>query len=351
MADRAAVSIATVSRVVNGSDSVAAPLAERVRAAIKELGYRPSRAARTLAGHDPTIIGLLVVDMQNPFFMEVIRGVEDVAQRSGYLVVLCNSAEDAAKERRYIEVLCAEPVAGAILVPTSERSPVRPFAEHGIPVVALDRRVLDGAVDAVLIDNISAARQAVAHLIANGYRRIGLLVGPEQVTTGRERRDGYRLALRDAGVAYDPALERSGPHDEETARRLAEELLDVDPPIDALFTTTNRLTLGAFAALSARGLRVPDDIAMAGFDTIQWAIPGAISLTAVLQPAYELGASAAARLIARLQQPGGARQEILLAHQLFIGDSSPARFISAAGRSMQPPAQSGAEGDVVACAQ
>jgi len=128
-------------------------------------------------------------------------------------------------------------------------------------------------------------------------------------------------------------------------------LLDVVPPIDALFTTTNRLTLGAFAALTARGLRVPEDIAIAGFDTIQWAIPGAISLTAVLQPAYELGASAAARLIARLRQPSAARQEILLAHQLFIGDSSPARSGGAAGRSMQPPAYSGAGGDVVACAQ
>jgi DNA-binding LacI/PurR family transcriptional regulator len=327
VADRADVSIATVSRVLNRTGTVDAELAERVRAAMGELQYRPSGAARTLAGRLSTIIGLLVIDMQNPFYMELIRGVEDVAQQNGYLVVLCNSAEDPRKEQQYIEVLRAEPVAGAIVVPTSDRKPViRRFVERGIPVVSVDRRVLDQSADTVLIDNVAAAREAVTHLIENGYRRVGLITGPDGATTARERSEGYRQALRAARIETDSRLERSGPYSEESARRLAGELLDLDPPIDALFTGNNRLTMGAIQVFHERGLRIPEDVALACFDEVPWAHPGAMSLTSVIQPAYELGSTAAARLIHRLQHGGPlARQEIVLAHQLRIGDSSRSR--------------------------
>lgn len=332
VADRAAVSIATVSRVLNGAETVDRALAERVRAAMQELRYQPSRAARTLAGRHSTIIGLLVIDMQNPFFMEVIRGVEELAQSKGFLVVLCNSAEDARRERQYVEILCAEPVAGAIVVPATDRSsPFRRFTERGIPMVSIDRRVPDSAADCVLIDNVAAAREAVIHLVAGGYRRIGLITGPESATTARERREGYRLALQAAGIVPDPRLERSGPYSEESARRLTEELLDLEPPIDALFTGNNRLTMGALQALHARDLRVPEDVGIVGFDEVPWTPPGAISLSTVIQPAYEIGHAATARLIERLTYPGAiARREIVLAHQFRAGDSSrPKTFASA----------------------
>jgi LacI family transcriptional regulator len=327
VADRAGVSIATASRVLNGSETVDATLADRVREAMRELRYQPSRAARTLAGRHPTIIGLLVIDMQNPFYMEVIRGVEDVAQRNGYLVVLCNSAEDGEKERQYIEVLCGEPVAGAVVVPTSDRLPfLGPFVERGIPVVTIDRRVCDGSADTVLVDNVAAAREAVAHLVGNGYRRIGLITGPDSATTARERREGYRAAMREAGIAVDPTLEQGGPYTEESARRLAGVLLDLDPPIEALFTANNRLTMGALRAVYDRGMRVPDSIALAAFDDVPWAHPGAGSLTSVIQPAYQLGFTAATRLIDRLREPGLAKHdEIVLAHELHIGESSRSR--------------------------
>jgi LacI family transcriptional regulator len=327
VAHHAGVSIATVSRVVNGVATVDAALAERVRAACTALHYQPNRAARALAGHHSAIIGLLVTDLQNPFFMEIVRGVEDVVQRNGYLLVLGNSSEDPGKERQYIEVLCAEPVAGAIVVPTRERQPaLQLLRERGIPVVAVDRRVRDRSVDAVLIDNVGAAAEAVAHLIANGYRRIGLITGPETTTTARERLMGYRQALQAAGIAQDPALERHGPFTEHSGRRLAEELLDLDQRVEALFTANNRLTKGALEALHARGLRVPDDVAVVGFDEVPWAVPGSLALTTVTQPAYELASTAALRLIQRLQYRGSlVRQEIILAHQLCIRDSSRSR--------------------------
>jgi LacI family transcriptional regulator len=324
VAAQAGVSPATVSRVLNGSARVSPALAERVRATMQALQYRPSRAARALRANRSTILGLLISDIQNPFFTTLVRGVEDVAQRSGYSVILCNSDENPEKERHYIEVLCAEQVAGAIVVPTRERQDaMQLFRDHQIPVVAVDRRVRARDIDAVLVDNVRGAREAIAHLIGNGYRRIGLITGPLTTTTGRERRDGYRQALRDAGIPLDPHLEHCGPFKEESGLQLAGELCDLSTPIDALFATNNLLTLGALEALHARNLRIPDDIAVVGFDEMPWAALSSISLTTVTQPVYDLGSTAAMRLVHRLHNPGVlTRQEIVLAPTLCIRGSS-----------------------------
>jgi LacI family transcriptional regulator len=324
VARRAAVSIATVSRVLNGNTTVNPAMAERVRAAAEALQFRPSHAARALRTNRSAIIGLLISDIRNPFFTTLIRGVEDVAQRNGYSLILCNSDEDPRKERQYVAVLCAEQVAGAIVVPTRERQPaMQLFREHHIPVVAVDRRLADRHVDAVLVDNVRGAREAVGHLIANGYRRIGLITGPTTTTTGRERLDGYRQALQAAGIPYDPALERCGSFTEDSGKLLASELLDLPSSVEALFVTNNLLTLGALEALFARALRVPDDVAVVCFDEMPWAALSTVSLTTVTQPVYDLGSTAATRLFQRLQNPGAfTRQEIVLAPTLRIRDSS-----------------------------
>lgn len=330
VANRANVSPATVSRVLNGSAHVRSDLAERVQAAIQALQYRPSRAARALRAKRSTIIGLLISDIQNPFFTLLVRGVEDVAQRRGHSVILCNSDEDPAKERQYIEVLCAEQVAGAIVVPTRERhEAMQSFRDRRIPVVAVDRRLQGGDVDVVPVDNERGAQDAVAHLIDRGCRRIGLITGPLTVTTARERRDGYRRALRQAGLPLDPALERSGAFKAESGRRLADELCSLNEPLDALFATNNVLTLGALEALHARKLRIPNDIAIVGFDEMPWAALSFVSLTTVTQPVYELGSTAAARLFQRLDTPAMlTRQEIVLSPTLCVRDSSRFRLES-----------------------
>ena len=324
VAKRAGVSIATVSRVLNGRDHVNENVIARVRAAAQELQYQPSRAARALRANQATIIGLLITDIQNPFFTALVRGVEDVAQRNGYSLILCNSDEDPQKEQRYIEVLCAERVAGVIIAPTREQQrALKLFREHNIPVVAVDRRVKDTETDVVLVDNVRGAREATAHLLANGYRRIGMISGPTTTTTGWERLEGYRQALHEAGIERDPALERIGSFKEESGRQLTYELLDVVRPIDALFVANNLMTLGALAALHECKLRVPDDIAMVGFDEMPWASLHTISLTTVTQPVYEIGSTAALRLFQRLQNPAVCtRQEIVLAPTLRIRNST-----------------------------
>lgn len=334
VAKLARVSIATVSRVLNGTAYVDAEVAARVRAAVEELQYQPSRAARTLRGSHSTIIGLLITDIQNPFFTSLVRGVEDMAQRNGYSIILCNSDEDPHKERQYIEVLCAERVAGAIVVPTRENQrPFKLFQEHSIPVVAVDRRVKDSAIDVVLVDNLRGAREGTAHLLANGYRRIGMISGPAVTTSGRERLEGYRQALQEAGIAYDPTLVRSGSFKEQSGQQLAHELLDLETPIEALFVANNLMTLGALAALNERKLRIPEDIAVVGFDEMPWATLGSVSLTTVTQPVYDIGSTAALRLFQRLQNKNASaitRQEIVLAPTLNIRNSSRPRVSMAA---------------------
>ncbi len=324
VAQRAGVSVATVSRVVNGSTTVDSILVERVQAAMTELKYQPSRVARTLAGYASTLIGLLVTDMQNPFYLDLIRGVEEVAQRHGYLVVVCNTLENAQKEAKYLEVLAREPIAGAIVVPAQKQiAGMEYLSARQIPLVAVDRRVEDRSLDCVVIDNTAAAREAVAHLISNGYRRIGMIGGPKSITNTNERVAGYRQALQSAGIPREAPLEQRGTLvGVDVGFHLARKLLELDPPVDAIFAANNRLTVGALRAIYAQRKRIPDDVALVGFDEIQWAVPEMVSITTVLQSAYELGSAAASRLIQRLQKPDAPRQEIVLQHQLSIGVSS-----------------------------
>jgi DNA-binding LacI/PurR family transcriptional regulator len=163
----------------------------------------------------------------------------------------------------------------------------------------------------------------VGHLIANGYKRIAIITGPESVTTGRERLQSYRQTLLSAGISPDSELERIGSFTIESGYTLTEQLLDLTPRPDALFIANNLMTLGALNAIHARRLRVPEDMAIVSYDYTQWAEPGPVSITSVMQPARELGSTAALRLFQRLRDPEiSSRQEILLAPTLQIGDSS-----------------------------
>ncbi len=326
VAKQAGVSISTVSRVLNGTAKVNDEVKKRVEACILALAYQPNQAARSLRTNRSKIIGLLISDIQNPFFMQLIQGVEEEALRHEYSLILCNSNENAQREQQYLDVLYSERVAGAIIVPTRERlgdTILNKFRERHIPIVAVDRRVKDKDVDAVLVDNVRGAREAIAHLISNGYSRIGAITGPLNVTTGRDRLEGYRQALREAGIPHDPSLERSGTFDAATGRKLTAELLKLQPAIDALFIGNNLLTLGALDALHTHNLQVPKDIGLVGYDETYWSSLGSLSLTTVMQPAYELGCAAALRLFQHLQNPAiQSRQEVILAPLLMVRGSS-----------------------------
>ena len=195
----AGVSPATVSRVLNGKQDVAADLRRRVLAAVTELSYRRNGPARSLRTRATMVLGLIISDITNPFFTAVVRGAEDQAQLAGYSVVLANADEDVAKEARYLEVAAAEQMAGVLLSPASpRRTSIDVLVERGIPVVTIDRRLTAAAVDSVTIDNHSAARKAGQHLIAQGCRRVGLVAGrvPGRASRRRTRGRSFARGLR-----------------------------------------------------------------------------------------------------------------------------------------------------------
>lgn len=323
VARRAGVSTATVSRVLSGKPHVSDELRERVLETIQELDYRPSRVARSLRVQRSSIIGLIISDIQNPFFTSIVRAVEDVAQQRGYSIILCNSDEDVAKELTYIELMLAEQVSGMIISPTaSNNEAYRGLVERRVPVVAIDRRIDGVPIDTVVGDNVGAARKVVSHLIENGYQRVGAVLGIPDASTGAERYQGYVEALMEHGAPLLPELVRSGPPRSSNGYELTLELLTLPTPPDAIFTGNNLLTIGALRAIYELGLRIPSDIALAAFDELDWMFLVRPALTVVIQPTYEMGWQAAELLLERIADPDRPPQQIVLQPTIKIRESS-----------------------------
>ena len=313
VAQRAGVSTATVSRVLSGKPYVSEELRARVLSAAQELDYRPSRVARSLREQRSRIIGLIISDIQNPFFTAIVRAVEDGAYANGHAVFLCNTDEDEAKETLYIDLMLAEHVAGVILSSTTGRNPAyNHLVQAGIPAVAIDRRVYNVPLDTVLVDNIDATRRAVEHLIAQGHRRIGAIVGHLTSSTGAERLRGYTDALMAHDIPVSDALIRIGTPRAPVGYAAMNELLALRDPPTAVFTGNNLLTAGALRALFDAGRRVPEDVAVAAFDDMEWAVFIQPALTMVAQPTYEIGRIAVELLQKRIADPRRPLEEVIL---------------------------------------
>jgi LacI family transcriptional regulator len=328
VASLAGVSLATVSRVINGNGDVRTDLARRVHDAVEILGYRRDLTASTLRRTDrlSSTVGLIIEDVANPFFSAVHRGVEDIARRRGVLTFAGSADEDPVRERELAEAFGARGVDGLIIVPCgSDQRYLLRERESGTPLVFADRppRFLDA--DAVVTDNAGGARTAVEHLLGAGHRRIGFLGDRPSVFTAVERRRGYREALALAGVAADPALERLGLFDSNLAESTARELLlDPDPPT-ALFTAQNLITIGAIRALRERGLQ--HEIALVGFDDVTLADQMQPGITVVMQDPYALGRRAAELLFSRLDGDGAESQLVVMPTELVprgSGEIAPA---------------------------
>jgi len=295
------VSLATVSRVINGTGDVRPDLAERVRHAVNLLGYRRDLTASTLrrADRHSASIGLIIEDVSNPFFSAVHRGVEDVARPRGVLTFVGSSDEMPTRERELAEAFGARGVDGLVIVPcASDQSYLMRDHRAGTALVFVDRppRYMPG--DAVVCDNIGGARSAVEHLLAAGHRRIAFLGDRIGVFTAIERRAGYHAALTEAGIAPDPALERTELYDSELAEAAARELLLGPQRPSAFFTGQNLITIGAIRALRALGMQ--RKVALAGFDDVVLGDLVDPGITVVAQDPYELGRQAGELLFARL---------------------------------------------------
>ena len=319
----AGVSTATVSRALNGKSTVDPVLAERVARAVEELGYTPNGLARSLRRRETAVLALIISDVENPFFTAIARGVEDTAQAAGYSVMLCNSDENTAKERRYVEVAAQERRAGVIMSPTTGDSDVRPLTTHRTPIVTVDRRLASADCDAVLLDSRGAAREAVRHLVSQGYQRIGCIAGPPGVTTADDRLDGYRDGLRDAGRKYSAKLVHRCEFREAGGREAALRLLTKPDPPDALLVSSSTMSVGVLQVMAELGLRSGRDLGIVSFDDAPWATLISPALTVLAQPAHAMGGLAARLLLDRIADGGSrAPTTTTMAAQLIVRGSS-----------------------------
>jgi LacI family transcriptional regulator len=313
----------TSARILNGKRDVGDELRHRVLTAVAELGYRPNGAARSLRTRAAMVLGVIISDVTNSFFTAVVRGAEDKAQQAGYSVVLANADEDLRKEARYLEVAAAEQMAGVLLSPASSRqNSIEVLLERGIPVVTIDRRLATAAVDSVTVNNHQAAREATQHLIGQGCRRVGIIAGPAQITTGATRLAGYRAALRAADRDNDQTLTAYGNFRTDGGYAAARKLLQLPQPPDGLLISNDLMTIGALQAIAEAGLSIPDDIAVVGFDNASWATAFRPPLTVVTQPTYEIGEVATDLLLRRVSGEQFPPRHVVLRAKLVERESS-----------------------------
>lgn len=300
VARRAQTSTATVSRVLNETGFVSEALRERVLKAAAELGYTPNSLARSLKSQSTHTVGVLITDITNQFYASLVRGLEDVLSQRGYHALLSNTDYDVAKEAEHCRLMCEKRVEGVIISAAGqETAHLRRLRDQGIPWVFVNRRPKGCGGLAILTDNRAGAFEATLHLVHLGHRRIGVVAGPQDINTGIDRLQGYREAMAVAGLPVREEWIVPGYFREDGGYQAAVQLLDLprDRRPTALFVCNNKMTVGVWNALADRKVRVPDEMALVGFDESEWARMVRPPLTTVAQRTYEMGQAAARRLL------------------------------------------------------
>lgn len=320
------VSLMTVSRVINRRGDVSDETRQRVLEAIEQLGYRPSSIARGLATSHTGTLGLVVPDVANPFFSDVARGVEHIAYAASYSVFLCNTEEDPAREWSVLESLDQQRVDGIILC--SSRlgdTQLDAVCQSDTAVVLVNRRPPTPArgVAAVMIDDVTGARCTVEHFLERGHQAIAFLAGPANSWSAQRRMDGYRAALRDAGVAANPGWILHAAPNVEGGQAATVQLLSRHPELTALFCYNDLVAIGCLRACAELGIRVPDQLAVAGFDDIPLAALVTPALTTHRVPRYQLGVHAVKALLDQITGAAEGPGEILVRPELILRASAP----------------------------
>ena len=315
VAKEAGVSISTVSHVINQTRFVSDNKQSNVYAAMKKLNYTPNRLASSLRRKDKrtNTLGLLIPDSANPFFAEVLRGVEDTCFDAGFSVFLCNSDDDPQKELNYIKVLLGNQIDGIILVSTgTHNDSLEVLANSRIPSVLVDRVVSTGGIDSVLVDNETGGYQAGEYLINLGHRRVGCITGPSLLTPSAARVQGFKRAISKNGFEVTDELIMSGDFRAQSGFNAAKKMIALDDLPTAVFACNDMMAVGALHAFDEAGLRVPDDISIIGFDDIALASFTKPPLTTIAQPGQNMGLLAAEMVINRIENPKLSPREKIL---------------------------------------
>ncbi|NJQ15463.1 LacI family DNA-binding transcriptional regulator [Streptomyces bohaiensis] len=317
VAAAAGVSVATVSRALNGHRSVSPDTRERVLEAVGRLGYRPNAVARSLRTDRTRTLGLVIGDVMNPYFTELARFVEEEARARGYSVIIGNADERPELQDHHIRTLLDRRIDGLLVSPADGRSPFAPGTRPPTPpVVLVDRWVPGLDVTVIRAEGASAVRDLVRHLRALGRRRIAVITGPPATTTARERVAAFREAIAAQGLHLPEAYVGEGDFRADSGRRVTEAFLDLPEPPEVVFATDNLMALGALDAIRSRGLRVPEDIGVAAFDDIPWFQHTDPPLTAVAQPVAELARAAVGALTDLIE--GRAARSVTLSARLVV---------------------------------
>lgn len=325
IAAKAKVSINTVSRALNDKDDVRKETRDRILAIADELGYVPNLLAKGLLGRRSLTIGVIVTDNANPFYAQILKGMEDYAREAGYSIVFCNSDEDPDRELSAIQTLRARRVDGILITPASTSGPfLAALTASDLPFVLLNRSASDGTVDCVKCDNIEGGRLAVARLLELGRRRLYFLGGLRRISSAAERAEGCRKAVAEAGLPPSTAVVvESGLHMEDGYHTMNRILRSGAQP-DGVFAYSDIVAIGAMRAIREFGLRVPQDIAIVGYDDIEMASYLEVPLTTVRQKRYELGWKSAEILIQRIEgdEENHITERVVFVPELVIRDSA-----------------------------
>ncbi len=312
----------TVSRVVNGYGRVSPQLRARVEEALAETGYMPNTVARNLRTRRTDAIALVIPDMTNPFFTTLAQGVETAAREADISLLLANSDEREDEERRLVPVLLQRQVDGLLIIPAgSGDETVRMCRDRGVPVVVVDRRPETPGVDIVRADSEGGALQLGRLLVGLGHRRMAVLSGPVHVPTAIDRAAGFSRALvEEAGLPAPLVLH--GPFTIDGGRAMTLSVMRQVPRPTALFAANNFIAIGVLHGLAELALRVPDDVAVVGFDDLPQAMVTFPFLTVAAQPAFEMGRRSVAVLLDHLADPKSPAQDVVLPTELVIRRSS-----------------------------
>jgi len=324
IARAAKVSTTAVSMALNNRPRIGPETRERILRIVKELNYRPNIVARSLVSRRSQTIGLIITTILNPFYPELAKGIEDKALELGYSIILCSTNQDLALEKYHIENLRSKGVDGFIFSSVKIKDPnVYALFEERFPFILVNRRIhdpsLDKKIDYVVLDNSSGAYQAMEHLYNLGHHRIGILAGPLNTSTAAERTEGAKRFLKKNRIGWDPGLLIVCHYSKEKAYEATRKLLAQKHPPTAIFAENDYMALGARDAILDAGLKLPEDMALVGFDDIVETALKGVEITTISQKKYDMGTLAVKVLIDKIEQ-GSLRManQIILEPELVI---------------------------------
>ena len=325
IAFEADVGKATVSRVINGSGYVKDETEQKIRAVMEKYNYQPNAAARTLSRQESDTVGLLLPEVNNPFFSEMISGISTFIEKNGFTLMLSNSDNDPIRDARALEMMCRQRVRGLIYVPACDYDDVENYGRIknllervGCPVVILDRPIAKLTYDCVTTDNFSGAMDCTDALIEAGHRRIGVVVGNMELFIGRERFRGFIKALESARIPLKDKDVIYGEFSQQTTYKLVKEMLESGDYPSAFFLSNNLSEAGFLQAVTEKGLRIPEDIAFVSFDKISNQETFNLPFSYLERNVWDLGEQAARLLVRRFEDPDGPQQRVVVMSKVVL---------------------------------